>query len=147
MAGQLATFGRTTVQALQQIRAMTEVSSQLERNIHNVIGNIAQLRTQAAALTGSADRQLIKAMDKKLSQVRRRLESFRDHVEAGGDGSAYVMARDDLADRIADELELAEEYFHEVSRADPSPLRDSSRSTMINVRIDRGNDGSSRYAS
>ncbi|WP_157752063.1 hypothetical protein [Actinoplanes derwentensis] len=133
---------------LQEIRRMTEVSEDLERKIISVIGGITRLREQAASLTGVADRQMIRAMDRELSQVRRRLETFKHHAARGGHGSRYLIDRDDLAENVADAVDKAADYFRdEVSRADPSALRDRSRPSIISVRIDQGNDGSSRYAS
>jgi hypothetical protein len=148
MPGPLTAFASSVVETLQTIRAMTEVSDDLERNIHAVIDSVTRLRQLAATLTGSADGELIKAMDKELSRVRRRLETFKTHAASGARGSQYLIDRDDLAEKIADVLDEAEHYFRtEVPRADPSALRDSSPSPVISVRIDRGNEGSSRYAS
>ncbi|GAA4734953.1 hypothetical protein [Phytohabitans rumicis] len=150
MAGPLATFATKAQHELERIQEWTEVPPELERKVGEVLGIVRRLRQEAKALSGHAKPALISGMDAKLADVRRATETFKDYVMRADRAVAhkYSEGRNELARLVGGTAAVAAGYFgDEVARHNPSALRDSTRSHVISVQIERGNDSSSRYAS
>jgi hypothetical protein len=150
MAGPLATFAKKAQKELKRIQDSTEVPPQLERGVGNVLATVRRLRDEAKTMSDHAQPSLMRGMDAKLADVRRATETFKDYVLRTDRTVAhkYAEGRNELARLVGEKAAIAADYFgNEVAHHNPSALRDSTRRHVISVQIERGNDGSSRFAS
>jgi hypothetical protein len=138
MAGPLATVAAHVGQQLREMRRRSMEVDWLEEQCPFIVRDLDALRGTVEGLAGRASPELVDAMVRSLTVVRRAADGVRMFVLGKKTyvPHQYWISLGKLGDHLDDELATAIRYFDEVGRNNPSALRSTGHGQVISISIE-----------